>query len=492
MAQEVIEQECCPETPAINPKAEIARARRHSGLRGVQIFNIENPILEEIEDPDWLSGIIDRWNLVPYAGTNKYSGHMQLYWYLMVAKLSPTHGACINKIVKYAFGPRATFERAVDPEYDLGEDEEALSKERKTDFREALKEFFDFEGGISKLHRRLGYGYKATGNGWIEMTYAETMGVPKVHLRVHKVAHCMYVRTETDQARRVAISPVWREDYLEKYPPRIVPLYPQYSRDAGGVVRTIFHLKNGDNEWYGRPDTESSDLYKYREIQDAMYLIKQAAGNFTGQVIIEAEDGDSQYDDALDDDEAKANGYSSFADEFEQNWTMKGDEPQMVMVTRRPAGAKPMFVFQFRPNTNENWYKETGTIAEDKITQSHNLTAQFMGRDTGTGLATDIIIGDYVFRNKPAIDDFRNEITVFTNSILSAAFNDLLGKDEFQDCSITFMSPIQKTIEDYKTQAQDALNTQNQNAAANQSNGNQAKPVTEPNNPGNPDKTKGK
>ncbi len=216
----------------------------------------------------------------------------------------------------------------------------------------------------------------------------------------------------------------------------------------------MFHLKNGDNSWYGRPESAGADLYKYREVQDAMYLVKQAGANFTGQLIIEVEDDDPEYAAAIEDESAKHVGFAGFADRFEQNYTQKADDPQSVLVTARPYGSKPMFVFQVSPNTNQDWYKVTGEIAEQKITRAHGCTPRFMGFEVANGFSQDVFVSDYVMNMEPVINSLRDEITGISNDALSVAWLELLNKPEMNEISISFMPPIQMAIEQYKTSAQ--------------------------------------
>jgi len=418
----------------------------------MQLYSVENPIPDEVRDSQEIQKFFTRWNFVPYAGTTKYSGQSLLVWYLMLAQLSPTHNACISKKLKYAVGGKATPINSLDPEWDTGEENAELTPAQKAAYRDKVNEFIEFGAGVGKFHRRIGWSYEATGNAWVEMTYSETLGVKRVHLKGHRVTHCLYLNTEPGEMRVVAISPIWEESYLNKHEPRYVPLYPNFGREADGTLKTMFHLKNGDNSWYGRPESQGSDLYKYREVQDAIYQIKQAGSNFTGQLIIEVEDDQPDSNEAIDDSKAQAAGFASFADRFEQNYTNRADEPQSVLVTARPFGSRPMFVFQIKPNTNENWFKVTGDISEAKIMQSHGCTPRFMGKEVAGGFSQDVFVSDYVINMEPVINELRDELTKFSNGALSAAWIDLLNMPDMNQISITFMPPIQAAIEQYRNQ----------------------------------------
>lgn len=441
------ENGCCDDdTPTVLPSPKEEMRKRRTAASVPVLFELEDPIPKEVRDTSELSEFLEKWKLVPYAGTDKYTGHSTLAWYLMLAKLSPTNGGVIDKLAKYTVGGRGMFKRSENPDYDIGEELQPLSRQEKVTYEQAITEFIDFDGGVRNFHRLLVWGYKATGNAWVEMSVVTRNGQTRIHLRYLRQTHVMYRRTAPDEMRMGVISPIWSDAYLRKNPPRVIPLYPNFTVEDG-AQKTLFHLKAGDNNWYGRPDSQSADLYKYREVQDAMYIVKQAANNFTGQIIMEVEDDGA--DPAIDETGAWEAGFNSFADRMIENYTQRGRDPMSVFVTSRPFGSKPMFVFQVAPNTNEAWYRETGVMSENFILGAHGATLRFMGKDAANGFSTDAFVSDYVMNMEPVINDLRTTIMVFSNSILSVAW-EILGRIELNDISLTFQSPIQSQIEQYK------------------------------------------
>lgn len=440
-------QDCCGPTEPTNPKADILRKRRES--RGVQMFSVANPIPDEVADSQELSRIFRNFNFVPYAGTSEKSGHSLLTWYQTLAKLSPTHNSCMDKKLKYAVGGKATAIFSFNPEWETGEEEKEPSTQQKKAYRDAVAQFFNFEGGLGAFHYSVGWSYQENGNAFVEFSFSEVLGEGRISLKSHNFEHCLYLNTKPGEAKVVAISPVWTEDYLRKNPPRYVPLFPNFVQQ-NGALRTIFHLKNGQSTWYGRPESKGSDLYKFREFQDALYLVKQSAANFTGQLIIEVEDDDPDLSPVLDDAGAEAATGENFAERFERNYTQKSDDPQSVLVTARPFGSRPMFVFQVAPNTNENWYKETGIIAEQKITRSHGCTLRFMSFDVSNGFSQEAFISDYIVNMEPVIESLRQKICVFVNEALTFGWQLLGLEKQFGELSLWFVDPIQSTVEDFK------------------------------------------
>jgi hypothetical protein len=444
---------CCDETTVNTPPFSELRG---GGRRKIALIeSAKNPIPDEIKDTDKLSRFFEKYRLVPYAGHTKGTGHSLLLWYKMLAQLSPMHGACIEKMKKYVVGSRAKFVRAEDPEFDPGTENLPLTATELTAYGEALKKHIVFDGGVRDLHKNIVGSFKEVGNAFVMLSMSIINGQAKASISHINETNVIYIDPEPGEVKSVMISPVWDTGYMKKHPPTILPVFPNFKKGDDGVIRMVFHLKNG-GQWYGRPDSKSSDLYKYREVQDAIYTIRQAAANFTGQVIIEVEDGGG-VSPAIDNDDAQRNGFDSFADRMEQNYTQKGEDPQSVFVTSRPFGSRPMFVFQLKPNTNENWYKVTGEVNEQKILRSHQLTLRFMGFDAATGFATDSFIGDYIMNVEPVINELRTTIMTFTNSILSYVW-EAFGMPEMNQYSLTFESPISSQVEEYKTRQKEQAN----------------------------------
>lgn len=444
---------CCDDTltqQQIDNAAISANTR--GAVRSVQLPELPDPIPKEIEDGAWLKKFFDQYKYIPYAGTSRTTGHSLLYWYIMLSKLSPTHGSAIGKLVKYAFGGKAYFERAEDPEYDLGEDEIEMTTSEKANYLAALKEYISFSGGIVNFHKWLAKSLKVTGNGWVEMSYSETLGIPRFSLKYLKPTSVLYKLTEPGEMRVVGISPYWTDQYLQENKPRHVPIFPNFVADEMGVNRTIFHLKEGEDIWYGKPDSESGDLYKYREVQDAIYVIRQAAGNFTGQMIIEVEGVEES-----DDDDARKLGFDNFVDRVEHQFTQKGQDPQSVLFTSRPMGAKEMFVFQIKPNTNEAWYTEMGKLSAEHVLRSHQVTKRFMAFDQAVGLSSqNAFIEDYILNVEPVIKELRYKVLNFTNAILTEIWK-IIGKEELNQFSISFESPVKDMVEIYTDTQKAAL-----------------------------------
>lgn len=445
------DENCCDPNPT-----EVGSAHPFQGVGSNRIVssvllpNIPDPIPKEIADAGELRKFFEQNKYVPYAGSIKESGHSLLHFYQKLYTLSPTHGSVIEKLIKYCFSGAAIFERAKDPEYDLREEMSPLSIAESIRYRDALKNTVSFDGGILKFHQEILRSLKKFGDAWIELSWAENEGVIKFFFRIHKCENVLYLNTKPDEARQVAISPIWNDEYLKQNPPRNIPMFP-LSRKEGSVQSTMFHLKNGKNAWYGKPDSQMSDVHKYREAQDSLYLVKEAAKSYNGIVVMEVS-GISEDDEK----QAKSLGFASFSERVSHTFALSGQAEKLMVMSRAP-GEDAMAFHQAKPNTNEKWYKVTGEISSDHILRSHNATRRFMSFEQSNGLSSNPFFDDYITNMAPVIGELRETVTNFTNKILSLVWN-MTNQQEMNDFSINFRSPIDKALELYTNSLGNATN----------------------------------
>lgn len=420
-------------------------AGRNVGRGNLTMFDVKNPIPDETRDDRAVSLFFKREGLVPFAGHDGGTGDKTLAWYIMLARLSPTFGACSEKMASYVIGSRARVERAESPDFETEPGE--VSESERAAWQEVLSKTVTYADGLVPFHEKAYKSYKATGNAFAELSVATVGGVTQAVVTFHKTSDVRYKYPKGggDAVRAVAISKVWDSAYLKKNPAKVRPVWPAVLSE-GGAAHTVFHLKAGDNDWYGRPDSDAVSLDKYREVQDLIYLTKQSAANFVGQLIIEIEE---DVDPVIDNEAASAAGFESFAQRMEQNFTMKGEDPQSILVASRPIGARPMFVFQVKPNTNQDWYKVTGEIHRDRIIAGMQLTKRFMGIEAGAGLSDTAFLEDYITNIDPVIRRERERLMGWANGILSAVW-ELGGMQQMNAYSLTFASPIEAMIEAYK------------------------------------------
>ena len=440
----------CGESVAYNPKQDIGASK---GYGKFQVFNsLENPIPKEISDTDEIQEFFRKYRFIPYAGTNLNSGHSLLAWYELLYSLSPTNSSCINKKAAFAFGSIPTAGFAIDPNFDTGEELKEVGIAARSAYRDNLYKYVLFDRPIREFHRVIAKHYQKNGNGWIKLKISESIGEKRASLTIHRQENVLFVEPKDGQKTSkdmVALSPIWTDEYLRKNPPEFVAVYPRFNRSADGSLTTMFHLKSGDTDWYGRPQSSGSDLSKYGEVQNVFYRVRSAYGDFTGRLILEMEDHDPKtvMDDKDQDD--SAGGYISEQHRFEQEFTNRGGDPQSVHISWRPYGARPMFVFAVPPNTSHEYFSTIKKMDQEDILRSHECTMRFMSFDVASGFSTDVFLSDYVLYVEPVIKDLRNTVIGFVNQALNVVW-EMVGQQSMSIYSLEFASPISSDVKTYK------------------------------------------
>ena len=430
------EKACCDdvEVGKLNPFRKSPKSR----VRMFDTVRYKDPIDAQISDTDDVKDFFRKFPLIPYAGDNKSSGHSLLGFFKRMTYLSPTHGSCISIQKTLAFGGKIGFTRTEDNDFESVIDNE-VSLSDKSKYLSFMKKSIKIKNGASwkELAQSAFVGFKEDGNIFLKVGRLNSMGTKFGYLEVIDSNNIMYLApTSKGESRKFAISLKFDTMYLTENKPEIVPLYPEFN--AAGF--SIIHVKNGNGDWYGRPDSMNSFMYQYREFQDSSYLSKQADAGFVGQIVIEVE-GDDPETSEIDTD---TGDFDSTAERLEANFTNKGDDPSTILFMERPAGASPALIKQFYPNTNEKFFEKAGNIAKLKIIQSHQWSERLLGENVSGAFTNAAYLEEFSIK-MPLIRAYQNSVA----GAINIALKELaiwIGADE--TIGIKFISPL-KTIGEY-------------------------------------------
>ena len=447
----------CPPDETINPKGYFNRNR----VTDFRFGQPKNPVAAQIEDGAELKRFFQHYRdvYVPYAGTNEYTSHALRAFLASLSELSPTKNACINKIESFCFGGKVSLIRRLDPVYELeGEGEELVNAEKQA-FYSFLKSIsvFAADGGAISFRRMAKSNFrdlKGVGEYFIELQKSSLGGFPRFSAIIRKPYHCMYLATALGEDRWVAISPYLNLDYLNRNAPDMVPAYPNWI-DEGGIMRSMVHVKQGDGFWYGRPDDIGSMMDQYYEFQVADYKSKQTRSAFTGQAFIEVEDDNPEY--AMGDSSAANAGFDGLANQFEQNFTNKSEDPQSVILSTRPYGSKEAFVFQFSPNTNEQWYQVTEDRAEANIIKANQISRRLLGMDVSAGMNVDAWMSEFEIWSATVGNAYQEFVAEAVNNIILYEAAAHFGREDMLQYSLKFNNPFSEMLK----QRRDANNDNN-------------------------------
>lgn len=426
-------------------------------------FELRNPIPDEIADIDQIKNLYSNFGWIPFAGYANDSKDTLLRFINNLALLSPTLSSCINGIGGFGFSGKIDLIQDDDYEFDLSNSSDALSLSQDLG-NTSKNKFVKLIRGINlsglswnKLPRVLYQSYHNTGNSYMSITLTKVAGKWYPSLKFHKPEFCRFKSPNTIVDKVIGISPVWTLSYIKKYPPIEYPVYPDY-RETKDEIRTIIHLKEGTDTWYGKPRWWAAALDAFMQIKNKEYLLKAVHNAFSGQVLIELEtDTDSTL---LNEDEARKEGYKDSLDRLEQHMTAQGDKPSSIVILERPPGASPAHVVSFPINTNEKYYKETGLINRGNIIEVIGWDALLMGKDTTTGFSNDERMSA-LGAKLPLIQGFQSDIyngqintgLDFISIITGEAYNEykLMGKNPME--FITMQNIRQEIMKQQTSQA---------------------------------------
>lgn len=446
------DDQCCGDgdSTQYNPKRD---GRRRTN----QLWFAEppSPIPAQIEDSGDLRQFFSNYKdyLIPYAGTDQYTSHALQSFLISLCELSPTKAAVLKSQTSHAFGGKIDIVEKKDPVYELGERREITPSEKQA-FYEFAKQIIVSGAGNKRIDFRTlaqyqFHDFKASGDYWFELVRTETIGVRSFRVHTHNPTHCIYIATEAMEQRKAAISPFWTHDYILRYRPRVLPVSTQdkmvWLDEGDGVQRTLVHIKNGNNTWYGRPDDLASMLDQFFEFQNSDYKNKQTASQFIGQAFIEVEDANPEY--AIGDPGAEEDGFDTLSQQFEENYTNRGVRPQRVILSTRPYGTKEAFVFQFSPNTNENWFDKTEQIAERNIIKANSWSKHLLDLDTSNGFSTNVYLDVFEIFSATVIEDYEHMISGPINNIILKEAAEWLDREEMMQYSFDYTSPFMRMLQ---------------------------------------------
>lgn len=417
--------------------------------RRLNLFDLtakKNPVVEQIVDSSELTKFFRDNKFIPFAGTDKGTGHTLLQFLLAMRNLSDTNGSCIETMKTYCFGGKIAFEQSVDVVFDTGTEHGEISTSDMIAYAAFLKMVDINIGTYKDLAETLFDSYKTTGNAYVTVTLSQTLGQKKATVSYYSSDRCLYYATKVGEAKVIAISNKWTDQYLRENPPVLVPLFPNFATDELGNQVTMFHLKDGNNEWYGRPDSFQSFQYQYHEFINSQYLINQTDNGFTGKVLLEFESDDPEHSSVIEDD--NLGEFDSVGQRFNANFTNASDDPSSVIISERPYGAKQVFVHEFKPNTNENYFDKIGTIAKNKIIAAHQMTVRMLGDTSGSGMSGNAAMDDLKMR-LPIIEGYQTMIATQLNQI-NRVIENFYEEKRFEGISIKFVSPYVQILEDLK------------------------------------------
>jgi len=407
---------------------------------------VVSPIASEVIDPVAIARTMKRFPIVPYAGTSKASSHSWLNFFYSLAQQSVLHAACIRKKSIYAFGVPVLLNES-------GEEVEEVS------LSDALAPFLfsSTQGkGLSNFAKSVNFQLEAIGFCVCIIRVATVAGVTRVSLSEVPAGWGLRMRDPNTGFDGFAISPNFSDDYLRKYPPEILPQFPEFE-ERDGVFVSASMVSAGGAVNYGRPPAMSASASAFESILNTNYRSSSASSAFVPRLILEFEAGDATTGPDSSDagDIAGGEKDSAFAREFVKRYTNKGDDPPSIMVTERPIGAAPVSAIQVNAQANADYFERIQRINDDQVLAAHGCTKRFIGMESAGGFSKDQFLWDYIVNVEPVIDADRNRFLFWLYDILDVIF-EAYPALSFAPMRLSFKEPVYDAINEIKNPVTDA------------------------------------
>lgn len=401
------------------------------GRRKFNGLNMDDPFPRLIQDPAELSRFMTKNKIIPFAGVNNASGDAMRAMLKMLSKLSPTHSGCVKAKVEMGFSGEFQIWRN-----GLFETAEKASGETIKDYAGAFQGITFSGVKYNNFVQDVARDYLNYGNVFIEI-YTFNLGSDVMfNLRKLPFEYSYIIEDPANNRSHQHYYDTnigtWTMDG------EITPFFPLFKEHELGY-KAILHIKNGTT-FYGEPDSIESILNQYSEYQNTHYRVKLAANNFTGQVILEYEGDNPETDhvanidgDKVEDDKGQG---------IINNFIAGTDDPQTVIISERPFGAKQMFVHEIKTNTNQDYYKVTSEIDEAQIVKAHRWSYRLMGMNVANGMNSDVYRQEWMAKYETVVASLVQQVLGPLDSVYDVYFR-VIGRDDLTGYNQFIKNPLE-------------------------------------------------
>lgn len=443
---------CAECSEPYNPKSDrIENLRRRCEAFGDYICD---PVADEIKDLERAAALAYyRFPIIPFFD----GADATLRFFRKMKEQSPTHGACIERIGIYTFGEGLRVVRNKRNGFVLQDNDvevQDTEAEKFIDFIEGLSPDYDGEMLLEQMwqaHENL----KTYGNYFLRVDMAEVAGKRFVFFKVLDCEQVRYKLTKKGEKKVLLVSPLWTFEYLSRYTPEFLPVYPNIERTARGIKTTVIHVRNNvvSRDWYGMPDSFQSLRYQLLEAQQGQYSTENYANDFIPRTIIEIE-GDPEED-----------GSDGFNDAITATYTNRAREKKKVVIRRRLPSETPMQVHEVKPNTDHVYHTAMSDEAERQIVKSHGFHKVLLGSPTAGQLGENQMFHQiYRAINFSTIRPYRSDLLAGWTKAMILADEWINGaKTVTATMSMTFADLFQDYLEATVMEKADPENLKSEN-----------------------------
>lgn len=357
--------ENCEDT-TFNPKSnQYLLFREGSSSIGV----LADPIEEEVKDVERARFAYSVLPIIPFLDNSDATLQVLRKLYA----LSPTEGSCINNKSTYVTGGGLIAVDKVRPgmSYSRSNRKDEAGEDAAFDFLGTMHPDVDamyLMTQVEAMHKNWEvFGNIALRVKWYTVGRQRFMAFENVDTEYWR-----YWATEKWEPKVAVISDLWTVDYITRYPPEFVGVYPNITQNVEGHFETLIHVKNSvpGRPWYGLPKSHQALYYKYWEYQLGSYGTKGYANQWSARVFLETSG-----------DNVEVSEINAFRANLKQTFTFSG-EGRRVLHRHKNANDDATKVHEFRDETSHEFHTATAEIAENNIIKAHDWHRVLMGVPT--------------------------------------------------------------------------------------------------------------
>jgi len=423
------------------------------------MFELTNPLPQQLRDTEKLRNFYREWNLVPYAGNSTASSHRFLSILCDLYDLSPSQGDCIESLKSWCFG--SNLDLVVNPVEGMVSDPDLVSAEEKKAWGEWMKSLGVSPVDILEITKLLFQDYKKTGNAWL--IYRETVvGEAKaVSLEFTDSLKVMFLNTEPDEPKAVVVSNDFFAGTWLTEEPKLYRVFPEFTEEENGQRVTMFHFKNkrDHSDWYGRPDSLQSLFWQFVEWRSTVRTAKITDSDTTSKGILAVQAHHPAGNVASSDGEPDGFSLSTLASAIRKTTTNRGDfqEAESLGFMKYPHGANPPTMIPLDLNRDYQWDGMIFSQASNRIFSAHQWSQLLTGLQRTSGsIGGNTLIDELITKESGTVAPIQRTWERRIKVILDQ-MADFSGMEEMKRYSPRYTDKITKVIEKLReTKKEDA------------------------------------
>lgn len=415
------------------------------------MFKLSNPLPQALRDTENLAEFYRGYNLVPYAGNTRYSGHSFLKILCDMYELSPSHANCIDDIRVWAFEGQLDVVR-----HRPGGRTEEVSEVEKDQFFEFLQSLGIDDQKVIDVTDQLFLNWKKTGTAYLHYREVTVGGTLRIFLDVLDTLNVMFLNTPKGEPRSVVIS---SDFFSGKFTddPRLVRVYPSFT-EGGQDRETVFVFKNkrDHSDWYGRPDSLQTLFWQFTEWSICNLTAKISNSETTAKVMLAMERPDPN---TIKKDDNPEEAFEKMSLHLRQLTTNRGDfdSSESLGVVGYPYGSKEPKAIKLEIPRDKDYMESVVGKASDYIYATHGWSKVLNGFERPkSNIGGNVLIDEFMSRNTSTIKPNQRRWERHLQKVYQV-ISERAEQPQFSDMCHRFEDKVESLVESMKD-GKDAAN----------------------------------